>query len=154
MNDDTTDAQWHQLETEQERQEYEEWSKAYDKETEEQRMVDRSGSFKGEGGQWLKAEDIQSHSVKVVIAKVTDETMDDFKTQQPVQKVCLKFDGKDKGLVLNKTNGDKLITQYGADDSGWIGKEVGLEYHYYDDFGRAGIVLTILDKEFNDDIPF
>ena len=154
MNDDTTDAQWHQLETEQERQEYEEWSKAYDKETEEQKMVDRSNSFRGGDSKWMTAEEIKGKSIKAVISGVVEQTMDDFTTGKPVEKVCLQFQGSEKGLVLNKTNGGKLIERYGADDSGWVGKEVGLEYHFYDDFGRAGVVLTILDKEFDDPLPF
>lgn len=114
-------------------------------------MVDRSKSFEGGNGQWLKADDLKDMGgVKATIESVVDETFDDFQTKLPVDKVCLKFAGKEKGLVLNKTNGDKLIDSYGPDDANWVGKEIGMEYHYYEDFGKAGIVLTILDKTFSE----
>jgi len=126
-----------------------------DNQRREEDMVDRSKAFEGEGGKWLKASDLEGKGVaKVKIAAVLDEVMEDFTTKKPVDKVCLMFEGREKGLVLNKTNGDALISEYGGDDAAWVGKEVGLEYYYYEDFGKAGIVLSLVDREFNDDIPF
>lgn len=116
-------------------------------------MVDRTEYGKTESN-LLKADDIKEKRVKVTIESVEEITLPDFTTKEPVQKLLFNIKGAEKDYVPNKPAIKDMIEAYGPDDDAWVGKEVGLEYHYYDDFGKAGIVLTILDKEFDDDIPF
>lgn len=72
------------------------------------------------GGQHLKAEDLRGHAVKVVISNV--ETVD-FKDGKGM-KLVLKFQGKEKGLVLNKTNAKIVAKYYGQDFDKWGGNEI------------------------------
>jgi len=70
---------------------------------------------------WLKAEDIGvDRKVKVVIREVGLETISDE------DKPVVYFEGKSKGMVLNKTNAGRLAVPYGDDTDDWTGKEVFL----------------------------
>lgn len=70
--------------------------------------------------EYLKAADLQDRNVKVAIAGV--EMRDVGDDHKPV----LFFQGKDKGLVLNKTNSNSISAAYGDETEDWIGKEVVL----------------------------
>jgi hypothetical protein len=70
---------------------------------------------------WLKAEDLGQKTPTVTIKKVDIETIGED------SKPILYFEGKDKGLVLNKTNWNALVDLCGADDSDdWTGHKVKL----------------------------
>ena len=106
----------------------------------------------------LKAKDFVGQNLK---AKIAGVEMVHFVANgdQPAQdKPRLKFEGKDKGLVLNVTNVKTLIQAYGPDSDSWAGHEVGLSVQDYSDKGfPPGWVVKALDveePEFNDDIPF
>lgn len=72
---------------------------------------------------FLKAADLGTSHVSVTIAKVTLEDMgDNGKEMKPV----LHFLHKDKGLVLNKTNGFLVGEAYGPETDAWIGKPLVL----------------------------
>jgi hypothetical protein len=75
-------------------------------------------------GSSLKATDIGDAEVTVVIATIdVREYTDNGKTSK---KLYLTFQGKTKGLVVNKTNATRLAKLYGDDTDGWIGKEIVL----------------------------
>ena len=61
---------------------------------------------------YLKAADLQGKQVTVVMSHVTMETIGD--DERPV----LYFKGKDKGLVLNKTNANTIADAFGDDTAG------------------------------------
>ena len=67
---------------------------------------------------YLRAADLQGRDVTVIIEKITSEDIGDD------HKPVLYFAGKDKGLVLNKTNANNIALQYGDDMDDWIGKLV------------------------------
>ncbi len=69
---------------------------------------------------WLKAEDLQGKTTKVVVADVGIEEIGDKKEQ----KIVLGFVGKEKKLVLNKTNARVIADVYGDDELEWIEKEI------------------------------
>ena len=72
-------------------------------------------------GNYLKAADLQGQSVPVVIRELRQEEMQDGQ-----KKFVLYFNGKDRGLVLNKTNTARLF-EYVADDSDdWPGQRINL----------------------------
>ena len=54
---------------------------------------------------YLKAADLQGRSVAVVIDRVEFEAVGQKKEMKPI----LYFQGKDKGVVLNKTNANKIM---------------------------------------------
>jgi hypothetical protein len=70
---------------------------------------------------FLKAADLPAgKQVKVVIKSCELIQMDDK------DKVNVHFEGKEKTLMLNKTNSGAISHVYGADTDGWTGKEIFL----------------------------
>lgn len=67
---------------------------------------------------YLKASDLQGHAVKVQIGNVTSEQIGTDR------KLIMYFAGKQKGMVLNKTNARTIGDIYGDDTDAWIGKEL------------------------------
>jgi hypothetical protein len=71
-------------------------------------------SFKTAFGSYLKGEDLQGREVRVVIAKVALEAVkSDSGTEQ---KLVAHFVGKDKAMVLNRTNAEAIAAIAGTDD--------------------------------------
>jgi hypothetical protein len=66
----------------------------------------------------LKASDLQGRRVTVVMSRVDLEKLGDD------QKPVLYFRGKDKGLVLNKTNSNMIADTYGDDTTAWTGRPI------------------------------
>ncbi len=69
-------------------------------------------------GDWLKAEDLSNNAVKVKIDKIGIEKFDTG------NKFVLSFVGKEKQLVLNKTNAKVIANSYGDDEGAWQGQEI------------------------------
>lgn len=67
---------------------------------------------------FLKARDLKGHSVDVTISDVSIEDIGDG------EKPVLHMTGKDRGIVLNKTNASVIQDAYGAETSGWVGKPI------------------------------
>lgn len=68
---------------------------------------------------WLKAEHLPAGREIPVSISGTEITELDGK-----KKMVLKFQGKEKGLVLNKTNAMTIAHVYGPDANTWIGKGI------------------------------
>lgn len=80
-------------------------------------------SFKTVFGSFLKSEDLQGRPVRVTIESVEVEEIkgDDGKEK----KLVAHFVGKDKSLILNRTNCELLEGITGSDDyMGWAGHAV------------------------------
>jgi len=75
-------------------------------------------------GRFLKAADLKGAKVTVKIADVSLEELIGDKGAQV--KGIMKFDGKEKALALNKTNGICLKEMFGKKLPVWIGKRVTL----------------------------
>jgi len=71
-------------------------------------------------GSYLKAADLRGQDVKVVIENVTTDEIGG----EP--KLVVHFRGKDRGLVLNKTNAYTIAQQHGDETDGWSGREITL----------------------------
>lgn len=72
-------------------------------------------------GSYLKASDIGRSRAGVVIEDVVQEQLGKD------EKWVLRFKGKEKGLVLNKTNASILEEVLGSDDTDdWVGKRITL----------------------------
>jgi len=67
---------------------------------------------------YLKATDLLGREHRVTITDVTFEDVGDSK------KLVAYFNGKQKGLVLNKTNARAIAKIFGDDSRDWIDKEV------------------------------
>lgn len=73
-------------------------------------------SYKTAFGSFLKAEDLQGKVVNIAIERVSLEKVKDSDTGNEEQKLVAHFAGKDKGLILNRTNADALNAIFGTDD--------------------------------------
>ncbi len=69
---------------------------------------------------YINAADLGERSHPVIIANVEMETLGEDR------KPVLYFQGRKKGLALNKTNGGRIALLYGDDTDDWIGKEITL----------------------------
>jgi len=72
-------------------------------------------------GSYLKAADLPSPRV-FIIQSVAMETIGEERSSKPV----IRFNGEQRGLVLNKVNSLEVASWYGDDTTGWIGQPVEL----------------------------
>jgi hypothetical protein len=93
---------------------------------------------------WLKAADLAGHSVKVVVDRVVIEDIGD--NEKPV----MYFQGKQKGVVLNKTNANMIVEYYGDETAGWVGKEIEL---YPDKVGFQGKIVDCIRVRIQQQAP-
>jgi hypothetical protein len=77
----------------------------------------------------------------VVIRLVKAEVLSNGKTKNT--KPILFFEGKEKGMVCNKTNARTVASLYGNDTTAWIGKPVALYVTTTRDPGSGGDVDCI-----------
>lgn len=82
-------------------------------------------SFKTAFGSYLKTEDLQGRPARVVIETVQIE---EVKSDDGIEKKLIAhFMGKDKSLILNRTNCELLEGIIGTDDyEAWAGQSVVL----------------------------
>lgn len=73
---------------------------------------------------YLKASDLQGRNVTVTIDRVDMEMIGNGSNRE--QKMVMYFAGKDKGMVVNKTNANNIAAMYGPDTDGWLGQKVML----------------------------
>lgn len=71
---------------------------------------------------YLKAADLGDRQVLVTIDAVMIEEIDD--DDQTIRKPVVYFHGKEKGLVMNITNGKAIAALYGEETDEWIGRDV------------------------------
>lgn len=75
-------------------------------------------------GRFIKAADLKGKNVTLTIASVDLETLEGDKG--PQKKGVVTFEGTEKMLALNKTNGICLKEMFGKKLAAWIGKRVTL----------------------------
>ena len=83
---------------------------------------------------WLKASDLKGKDGRPVKAKLFINRVEAVEFKDGTKKLGVFFDGKEKGLVLNKTNAQLIAEQHGQDVEGWRGKEIRI-YPTTTDFG-------------------
>ncbi len=111
-------------------------------------------------GEFLKCEDLKNQDAQVTIDKVEER---DFENDRP--KLVLSFRGKDKLLVLNKTNAKNIARFLGNATEDWPGNDIVLHPTKVDFKGDYVDAIRVhepprpaapvdLKTELNDDIPF
>lgn len=92
---------------------------------------------------WLKAEDVEENGGEcpVVIKTVKFETLKDNDGNDE-EKPVLYFQHVDKGLVLNKTNGDRLFDEWDDTDL-WRGKSIILYTEKVTAFGKTAPAIRV-----------
>lgn len=81
---------------------------------------------------FLKADDLQGRDVPVVIATAGLEQIGNNE-----RKLVLTFQGKNKGMICNKTNANRIAFLHGTETDNWIGKEIILTVDMVDFQGRV-----------------
>lgn len=78
---------------------------------------------KESSGQYLNATLLEGKpDQEVTISEATVETVG----QDDERKIVLAFRGKEKRMIVNRTNGDTLAQAFGDEIEGWAGKEITL----------------------------
>ena len=71
---------------------------------------------------YLKAADLQDRAVTVSMSHVAVEEIKSMRGMDT--KPVLYFQGKEKGLVLNKTNSNAIAKLYGEETDDWVGQPI------------------------------
>lgn len=87
--------------------------------------------------EYLKAADLQGRQITVKMDRVEMREVGDG------PKPVLFFDGKDKGMVLNKTNANAISAAYGDDTDDWTGSEVVLFQSMVDFQGKTVAAIRV-----------
>lgn len=87
---------------------------------------------------YLRAEDLQGREIQVTISHVVVETFDDGKA-----KPIAYFQGKTKGVALNKTNSTNISAAFGPETDHWAGKPVILYPAWVDYQGKSVQAIRI-----------
>lgn len=75
--------------------------------------------------QWITCDDLGERRFRLTISAVTHETVHDRHTHAAVNKLVVAFKGRQKRLILNKTQALTLAGVCGSyETEQWIGKEV------------------------------
>ena len=87
---------------------------------------------------YLKASDLQGRTISVVMSRVEKEDIG-----KGEKKLILYFQGKQKGMVLNKTNANNISHLYGPDTDDWEGREITLFEAMVDFQGKTVPALRV-----------
>jgi hypothetical protein len=101
------------------------------------------------GSKWLSADDLGDEAPRYKIKEAEIVSLRD-KDGRTNNKLVLRFNNVEKGLILNKTNAGRMATAYGKDESRWIGKVVEL-YTETTTYG-LGVRIRILKDKTTDPI--
>lgn len=96
--------------------------------------------------EFLKAADLNGRNVKVVMDRV--EMRDIGGDHKPI----LFFQGKEKGMVLNKTNANNITSMFGDDTDDWNGKEIVLFEAMVDFQGKTVAAIRVRGLQARDRI--
>lgn len=86
---------------------------------------------------YLKAADLGGRQIMVTMSHVA---MNDIGGEP---KPILYFDGKEKGIVLNKTNANKIAELFGDDTEDWKGQQIVLYEAMVDFQGRTVAAIRV-----------
>lgn len=105
---------------------------------------------------WLKASDLKRDG-RPVKAEVTIDRVELVEFKDNTKKIGIFFQGREKGMVLNKTNAALIAEQHGQDTQQWAGKKIKI-YPTTTDFGGERVeclrVEQYVPEVLDDPIPF
>lgn len=82
-------------------------------------------NYKTAFGSFLKTEDLQGRAVRLTIESVSSEDIESDRGKE--KKLVARFAGKEKGLVLNRTNADSIAEIADSEDTDdWAGISIVL----------------------------
>ncbi len=97
---------------------------------------------------FLKAADLQGQTPTVVIDRIEMQDIGEDR------KAVIYFQGKQKGVVLNKTNATNISERHGKETGNWLGKKVVLFTAWVDFNGKSTEAIRIRPaQEFTTGLP-
>jgi hypothetical protein len=102
---------------------------------------------------YLKAADLAGKEPQLKIDSVTQEEVG----QEREKKMVVYFEGKQRGMVLNRTNAERLAHKFGDDTSDWAGKSVQLYSEVVHFQGKTVDGLRVrptMAAQLDDPVPF
>ena len=105
-------------------------------------------------GKYLKASDLKNQDATVTISGVVLEDVGSEGKKE--EKAVVYFQGKDRGLVLNKTNSGVISDLYGDETDNWVGKMITMFPTQTDFAGKSVECIRIrinAPQPPTDDIP-
>ena len=91
---------------------------------------------------FLKASDLNGRDVNIQIRSVSFEEMENNRGE-PEQKPVLWFEKTEKGMVLNRTNGNTIAELHGPDTERWIGQLITLYSAEVEAFGKMTDAIRV-----------
>jgi len=88
---------------------------------------------------YLKASDLENKQPRVTISHVQMENIAEGEDAKPV----IFFKGKEKGMVLNKTNANTIRMAYGDDTDDWANEDIVLFSAMIDFQGKQTEALRV-----------
>lgn len=93
---------------------------------------------------YINATDLGGTRVDLTIERISLEEVPSFEEgEDNVNKMCVWFAGKQKGMLLSPTNARFLAQVFGDDSDLWVGKQVALYSVKQKVYGQMKDVLTI-----------
>jgi len=86
---------------------------------------------------YLYAFHLQGKEATVKIARVTGGKVKNTKDDSEERKPFVFFEGKEKPLALNRTNGKSIADMYGKDTKNWVGKLITIYPTTTQAFGQS-----------------
>lgn len=80
---------------------------------------------------YIKSDDLKGRDVSVLIDHADMEKLGDE------TKLIIYFQGKEKGMVCNKTNFNRIAYLYGDETDDWTGKEIILTSEFVEFQGKS-----------------
>lgn len=96
---------------------------------------------------YVKAADLGGREIKVIMQNVEREKLGDD------MKLVLYFKGKDRGLVLNKTNSNTIVDAYGDDTDDWFDQPLIMFSVMVDFQGKVGPAIRVRVPTAKDNKP-
>lgn len=104
-------------------------------------------------GKYVKAGELRGRDVTVTIESIEPRhelaRTDGTKEYKPI----LRFAGKEKGMVLNKTNATTIAGLFGPEVSAWIGRSITIYPAHIQAFGKAHVAIRVRDRVPTDNGP-
>lgn len=95
---------------------------------------------------YVRAEDLKGQRVVLTISHLVMEEMEN-RDGETERKPVLYFEGKKKGLVLNKTNANAIASLYGDETDEWKGMDITLHTPMVTAFGETKPALRVLVED-------
>lgn len=90
---------------------------------------------------YLRADDIDGDTPVIIKELVFDKMKDEDGKEE--EKPVLLFKGVEKGLVLNKTNAQRIEEQHGSETDDWMGKRISLTTESVTAFGKTQWAIRV-----------